>query len=50
MNNSVGLGYTEIIALFGLEWKVKGKKMRGMKVEEMKVSRKYDDILVVWYK
>jgi hypothetical protein len=29
---------------------VKGKKMRGMKVEEMKVSRKYDDFLVVWYK
>jgi hypothetical protein len=38
----------EFKTMFGLQKKVKGKKVRWKNVEGMKVKRKWDDFLVVW--
>jgi hypothetical protein len=38
------------MAVFGCEKKVEGKKIKGKNVEGLKVSRKWDDYLVVWFK
>jgi hypothetical protein len=36
--------------VFGCEKKVEGKKIKGKNVEGLKVSRKWNDYLVVWFK